>query len=75
MTTDRNLNVALHSLLGVAEVCETGCTHLVAGEWTALGLANVAGRTGPHLSSAKYHLRRALESLEGTTDSEGDADA
>lgn len=52
-----NLNVALHSLLGVADVCETGCTHLVAGEWTALGLANVAGRVSPDLASARYHLR------------------
>lgn len=39
------LNGALHALLGVPEPCEHGCTHvIVGGQWTALGLANVAAR-------------------------------
>jgi hypothetical protein len=45
--TDANgkrLNIALHRLLGVKEDCLHGCTHVIAEEWTALGLASVAYR-------------------------------
>lgn len=36
------VNAALHPN-GVA-ACETACTHVVAGRWTALGIANVIAR-------------------------------
>ena len=38
------VNELLHQALGVDEPCDTGCTHVVEGEWTALGVANVIGR-------------------------------
>lgn len=38
------INVRLHALLGVESACQTACTHVVQGEWTALGVANVLGR-------------------------------
>lgn len=38
------VNLLLHQALGVEEPCDTGCTHVVEGEWTALGVANVIGR-------------------------------
>lgn len=40
----RELNAALHALLGVDTPCEHGCTHIVAGHWTALGASNVLSR-------------------------------
>lgn len=60
MTTDaeykqeqaHKINVRLHELLDVfggralatTKPCETACTHVIIGEWTALGAANVLGR-------------------------------
>lgn len=42
MTTDRALqarvNEALHRGLGAGKACETACTHVVLGGWTALGV-------------------------------------
>lgn len=37
------LNARFHELLGVS-VCEHACTHVILGEWTALGAANVLSR-------------------------------
>lgn len=42
--TANEVNVALHRLLNV-EPCETACTHAIVGTWTALGMANVVGRS------------------------------
>lgn len=39
----QGVNETLHKALG-AEPCETACTHLVVGQWTALGIANVIAR-------------------------------
>lgn len=47
-----NLNEALHGLLGASETCSHGCTHVVYGQWTALGLANVAGRVDAREAAA-----------------------
>lgn len=38
------LNERLHELLTTDVACETACTHLIVGEWTALGAANVLAR-------------------------------
>lgn len=38
------INVRLHALLDCWPPCETACTHVLHGEWTALGAANVLGR-------------------------------
>lgn len=47
--SDRELatavNALLHQALGTAP-CESACTHIVSGRWTALGVANVVGRRG-----------------------------
>lgn len=34
-----SLNAALHALMG-ADPCESVCTHVITGKWTALGLAS-----------------------------------
>ena len=39
-----HLNAVLHKLLGVWTPCQTACTHVIDGEWTALGAANVLAR-------------------------------
>ncbi len=39
------VNLALHQVMGVTVPCDHACTHLVSGEWTCLGLANLAGLT------------------------------
>lgn len=46
MTTEKErLNMALHRLFGQdVKPCETACTHVIAGQWTALGAANVLSR-------------------------------
>ena len=35
------INAALHA---GAKPCETACTHVIVGRWTALGIANVIAR-------------------------------
>ncbi len=38
------LNAVLHRQMGVWTPCLTACTHIIDGEWTALGAANVLAR-------------------------------
>lgn len=38
------LNTVLHRQMGVWTPCQTACTHVIDGEWTALGAANVLAR-------------------------------
>lgn len=38
------VNARLHQTFEGAEPCETACTHVVIGFWTALGIANTISR-------------------------------
>lgn len=47
------VNSLLHAGLGVDEPCESACTHVVTGPWTALGVANVMGRRAAAVTEAQ----------------------
>lgn len=45
MTREQTIADAINRQLHAPdEPCETACTHVVIGQWTMLGIANVAGR-------------------------------
>jgi len=59
------VNAVLHNGLGIEEPCATACTHVIAGSWTVLGVANVIGR-----ADARDSARRP--SPPGTTGDGGE---
>lgn len=72
-----DINRVLHELnLFHGEPCRSACTHIVTGQWTCLGAANVLARSTDDLSVARREnerLRAALAAVSTDTVSFVDA--
>lgn len=64
--TERDtLNAVLHMLLGFTKPCQTACTHVIDGRWTALGAANVLARVpSGAASSPESKVEELMANLE-----------